>query len=296
MAKPMLRAAGAVVIRHQRGADQVALIHRPRYDDWSLPKGKLATDELAPVAAVREVYEETGLEVTLGLPLGTVEYSVGDRAKRVHWWRARLVHDEARMRSPDPGHPEVDQRDWFDVDQAMSMLSYEDERDVLAGALGLPATCPLVVVRHAKAMDRKNWSGKDADRRLTERGRRQARRIADTLAAYGVESLASSSATRCVDTLRPYANRDRLPITSLKALSEEGAAADPDAVATVMNQLVGLLLEGRVGLAVCGHRPVLPLMFGALGVRDEPMKPGAVRVLHWSGAGPIGQEHFPPAL
>ena len=296
MVKPMVMAGGAVVLRHRQGTDQVALIHRPKYDDWSLPKGKLGPDELAPVAAVREVLEETGLEVRLGMPLGTVQYPIENRTKRVYWWRARLVHDESRIRPPDPDHTEVDARDWFDVDEAMSMLTYEDERDVLAGALGLPATWPLVVVRHAKAMDRKNWSGKDADRRLTERGRRQARRIADTLAAYGVEALASSSSTRCMDTLRPYANRDRVPITPLKALSEEGAAADPGEVGKVMDQLVSLMLERQLGLAVCGHRPVLPLMFKALGVGDEPMKPAAVRVLHWSAAGTISQEHFPPAL
>ena len=82
-------AAGAVVIRK----DAVLLVHRPRYGDWSFPKGKLDRGELAPVAAVREVLEETGVRVRLGTPLASQRYPAGSRIKTVSYWHGRVVGD-----------------------------------------------------------------------------------------------------------------------------------------------------------------------------------------------------------
>src|SRR5919112_5587530 len=82
-----VRAAGAVVLR--RG--QVLLVHRPAYDDWAFPKGKLDRSELAPLAAVREVQEETGIRVRLGAPLTSQSYPNGARTKVVDYWVGRVV-------------------------------------------------------------------------------------------------------------------------------------------------------------------------------------------------------------
>ena len=100
-----VEAAGALVWRERAGRLQVALVHRPRYRDWSWPKGKLDPGELPPVAAVREVEEETGMAVVLGLPLPGLEYRLADgRPKVVHYWAARVAGrgDEAPLRARPP--------------------------------------------------------------------------------------------------------------------------------------------------------------------------------------------------
>src|SRR3712207_70034 len=87
-------AAGAVTLRRRDGAAELLMVHRPKYDDWSFPKGKLDPGEDVTVAAVREVAEETGLDIRLGPPLTPQVYDVGDgaaRTKRVRYWTGRLV-------------------------------------------------------------------------------------------------------------------------------------------------------------------------------------------------------------
>src|SRR5437868_5505689 len=108
-----VRAAGAVVLRN----NQVLLVHRPAYDDWSFPKGKLDPGESAPVAAVREVAEETGVRIRLGVPLRTQSYpNGGGRTKVVDYWVGRVVgdHDVSGYLVND----EIDEVCWVGVDKA----------------------------------------------------------------------------------------------------------------------------------------------------------------------------------
>jgi 8-oxo-dGTP diphosphatase len=121
-----IRAAGGVVVHEGR----IAVVHRPRYDDWSLPKGKLEPGESFEDAALREVNEETGLRVRLEHPLTTTHYFVGGRQKTVRWWRMSVVADDTH----EPDH-EVDELRWATPEEAMRLLDYEPDRGLVRQAL-----------------------------------------------------------------------------------------------------------------------------------------------------------------
>lgn len=269
-------AAGCVLVRPGPGDEpEIVLVHRPRYDDWSLPKGKVRADESLPGCAARETSEETGVAVRLGVPVGRITYPIGGGTKTVYYWRA-TARRNGRHR---PG-AEVDAIEWLPVSEALNRITYLDERPLVHRALAQPDTTPLLVVRHAKAMLRTNWSKRDQARPLDERGRRQAVMLVPALEAYGVERLVSSTSTRCVKTLQPYAKTHRLEVEGWTTLSEEQAAQDPRAVSTLMERFAKQTVQSGVPLAICGHRPVLPTMLEAVGVPSRVLKPGAVLVAH----------------
>lgn len=267
-----IRAAGAVVFANRNDQRLVALVHRHAYDDWSFPKGKALPDELRPATAVREVREETGLLVTLGTRLSSIKYPVGKHIKKVDYWRAT-----ARARFFHTPDKEVDEVRWVPVDEARQLLSYEQERALLEEALSLPATTPLLLVRHAKAMQRKHWSGNDQTRRLDGRGRRQASELILAFEAFGVERLVSSPAVRCVETLAPYGRYANLATTTIDLLTEEEGTQNPEAVATKVREVADTLIGPT---ALCGHRPVLPAMHTGLDLAPRAMLVGEVTVLH----------------
>src|SRR3954471_1807036 len=153
-------AAGAVVTReHPTRGTEVVLIHRKGYDDWTLPKGKLEAGESLPACAVREVQEETGATIRLGTPLDQLTYDTGKGIKRVDWWAGSLV--SVVPRAPDA---EVDVVSWLPLRAALSRLTFDHDRFLVRQLMEQPVTTPLVIVRHAKAMDRKDWSRRDAAR------------------------------------------------------------------------------------------------------------------------------------
>ncbi len=123
-----VRAAGGVVVRPAGGSVEVAVVHRPRYDDWSLPKGKLKDDESWSAAALREVEEETGLRCELGEQLASAHYrDRKGRAKEVQWWLMRPIEGEF-----EPGD-EVDELRWIPLDAALELLDYEQDRELVRG-------------------------------------------------------------------------------------------------------------------------------------------------------------------
>ncbi len=271
-----ITAAGTVLLRtNKAGRQQVLLIHRPGYDDWSLPKGKINADEYLAGCAARETHEETGLTPRLGAPLDRIGYPVGSGYKTVSYWRAAVVAKERRE-----ADAEVDQSRWLSVPKALAMVTYPDERQLIEQAVGLPDTVAMLVVRHAKAMLRKVWTGRDQARPLDTRGRRQSQLLVPLLQAYGVQRAASSSSTRCMQTLKPYAKAARLDIEAWTTLSEEQTLETPEAVTTLMRRLVAETVRSGTPIAVCGHRPVLPLMLEALDVPPRAMQPGAALVAH----------------
>lgn len=299
-----LTAAGTLPWRRRHGRLEVALVHRPKYDDWSWPKGKLDPGEQPCVAAVRETFEETGLQVRLGLPLPRAEYPVLDAVgtpvtKQVHYWAAKVVGGHGRLEH------EIDAVDWVDVRTANDRLDYARDREQLLALVradreGDLKTWPLAVVRHAKATPRSHWTGDDRLRPLDAVGRAQAQGVSAVLGAYGIRRLVTSSSARCVSTLEPYAGARDLDLRRRDTLSEEGFEADP---ARALGELDDLLRRGHPA-ALCSHGPVLPDLLDRLTARipteherggwlteelhtaaDSKMRKGETLVCHVHGSG-----------
>ncbi len=186
---PLIPAGGGAVWRRAPdGGLEVAVVHRPRYDDWSLPKGKLDAGEHALTAALREVGEETGLAVVAGRRSVRVEYPVPEGIKRVDYWVMQALGG-----SFEPNH-EVDELRWLPVAEAAELCSHEPDRVVLAdlARTDVPLMPTLILVRHARAGDREEWDGPDDLRPLDARGREQAQRLAEVLPAFRPDDLLSA--------------------------------------------------------------------------------------------------------
>ena len=270
---PDVVAAGAVVWRPGR---EVLVVHRPRYDDWSFPKGKLDPGEVPAVAAVREVGEETGLRIRLGPSLPGQRYPNGRAHKRVHYWVGWTVG------SDDVGayeaNDEIDDVRWVAADKARDLLTYPHDVETLeAGRALRKRTAPLVVIRHAEAVKRKEWDGPDPQRPLSASGQVQAANVVSLLTAYDPGRIVSSSSTRCLETVAPYAGASGWPIEPVPGLSEEEATTDS------VREVIAELLDEREGAVLCGHRPVLPEIFAALDLEPLSLDPAAMVVLHHRG-------------
>jgi 8-oxo-dGTP diphosphatase len=259
---------------------RVLLVHRPKYDDWSFPKGKADRGEHVTAAAVREVMEETGVHVRLGVPLDPQHYPVARGRKTVHYWVARPVgeHDVSSYRP----NAEVDRVEWVDVDSAADRLSYAHDVDTLAAAVERRRkTRTLVVARHGGARSRSAWRGDDRSRPLLRTGAAQAEKLVAILAAYDARFLLSSSSTRCVQTLQPYAEATGRRLRTDVRLSEEEHT--PPRVRRVVEGVLERLAErpAKAGAAVlCSHRPVLPEVFACVGVPDPHLAAGEALVVH----------------
>ncbi len=271
-------AAGAVVWRRRsggtKGALEVLVAHRPRYDDWSFPKGKADVGERVAETAVRELEEETGQRVRLGVPLDVVGYVVNGGHKRVSYWSAKVVGRE----QPFVPNDEVDEIAWVSPKAAQALLSHETDRRVLdrfvdAAIDRSHKTRTLVVVRHGKAVPRDDFVGDDLDRPLTDLGREQALGLRGVLAAYGVRHVVSSPALRCTQTVEPYADTLGTFLEVDERLGEETTSGQ-------VGRSVDALLERRKPTVVCTHRPTLPLLWAALGIDGPRMAPGAALVVH----------------
>jgi 8-oxo-(d)GTP phosphatase len=293
----LVEAAGAVVLRRSSGVIEVLAVHRPRYKDWSLPKGKLQLGETSPVAAVREVAEETGVRIRLQSPLDQTSYRIsGSAQKTVSWWLATEIESspiESVLSDFESEHhdsdsvPEVDEVCWVPVDRVPKVLSYADDHKLVAQAIEQPVTTSLIVVRHAKAINRNDWHGSDADRPLRPRGRVQSRQLVPLLAAYDVREIFTSPWLRCTATLQPYALHARLSPTAWSILNEDEGSDDPSGVASVMDQLRDQAVVDHLPIAVCGHRPVLPHMVAALDIPHRPLDTAECLIVHLSDTADI---------
>jgi 8-oxo-(d)GTP phosphatase len=218
-------AAGAVLWRPTESANpglEIAVIHRPRYDDWSLPKGKVDPGETAPVAAVREVWEETGHRATLGRRLDLVKYPIDQGVKKVYYWAARSTGGEF-----EPGK-EVDELVWLPVDDAMRILDYPQDRKTLRHFAKRPAdTRTVLVVRHATAGSKSRFSGDDAKRPLDKRGRAQAEALVPQLLAFGASAVYAADRVRCHQTVEPLAEELGTEVHNEPTLTEESYAKNP---------------------------------------------------------------------
>jgi 8-oxo-dGTP diphosphatase len=280
-------AAGGVLWRPASdGRVEIALVHRPRYDDWSLPKGKLERGETAPVAAVREIAEETGYTVQLGHQLGEVYYQVPEGRKVVHWWSTRALSGEFT-----PGD-EVDELRWLAPDAARPQLSYAHDREVLDRFLQLtPSITPLLLVRHAKAGDRESWDGEDEKRPLTVKGRAQAERLVTSLGLFSPARVYSAPQLRCVETLSPLAAAIGTDVQIEPLFSEDGYWADPEAG---LARLLEIAAEPGVAV-VCSQGEVIPDLIGMLtGEEDPPFRKASTWVLGFAGVEVVTSDYYPP--
>ena len=280
--------AGALVTRKGPSGREVLLVHRPKYDDWSFPKGKQDPGEHVTTTAVREVLEETGVEVRLGRPLRPQVYPVsGGRAKKVHYWVGHVVGDDD-VSSYVPNE-EVDELGWFGLKEAIGRLTYLDDHDLVCQYREHPKpTSALVVLRHAKAVPRGQWDQTDGHRPLSDLGHAQARALVPLLHAYGVARVVTSSSTRCVQTVQPYASDQVVPVVEAHYLSEEGF--EPGRASAALRDLA----RTTESTVLCTHRPVLPRLLDRLGIVEEPLAPGELIVCHHrKGVSVTTERHLP---
>jgi 8-oxo-dGTP pyrophosphatase MutT (NUDIX family) len=244
-------AAGTVLWRPVDDSSEieVAIIHRPRYDDWSLPKGKLGQGETETAAAVREVYEETGQRAHLGRALGTVSYPIPLGIKRVRYWAARALGGDFTPTA------EVDDMVWLSATDAMGKLSYPHDRKVLKRFAKLPAdTTTLLIVRHGTAGSKKRYKGDDRKRPLDKKGRAQAESLVNQLLAFGPTSLHAADRLRCVQTIEPLAGKLDAEIAQEPTLTEEAYWQDRDKA----RQRVLEISAAAGGPVICTQGKVIP--------------------------------------
>jgi len=284
---PPTPAAGGVVWRQNPLGQQVALVHRPRYDDWTLPKGKLDTAEPAMLAAVREVREELGSEVVVGRRLTTVEYPIGlGAAKRVSYWSMR------HLRGQHEPSNEVDEICWLTVAEAAKRLTYPVDRVVLSDFARLPAeTSTLLLLRHAKAGRRSDFRGDDRQRPLDKIGRRQARDAGAFLSCFAPERIIAADRVRCQQTVSPLADRLSLPIEVGPEFSDEACLADPDAAVKSAIRLA----EQNATTVVCSQGKAIPLMMADLdtGLSSPQSRKGSVWALSFWRGSVIAADYYP---
>jgi 8-oxo-(d)GTP phosphatase len=290
-----IRAAGAVVWRPAGRGAQVLLVHRPKYDDWSLPKGKLEPGEHMLAAAVRELAEETGLEVALGRRLPPVRYLAAGLPKRVDYWVAEAPGTAGEF---VPSR-EIDEVAWVAADASVgARMTYQRDAETIAAFLAGPwRTMPLILLRHASAGAKSAWKGDDSARPLDAEGERDATALAGLLRCFGVSRVVSAPAERCVATVRPYAAtiggvevEPAFDITRHRA----GAGADAEKAAAA-------LAAADEPVVICAHRENLPELAAAacaeLGSGPPPGKPlrkSEFLVLHRAGGTLAAVERYRP--
>ncbi|MEO6715026.1 MAG: NUDIX hydrolase [Mycobacteriales bacterium] len=278
---PPIRAAGGVLWDTHDGIVKVALIHRPKYDDWSFPKGKLIAGEHVLNAALREVSEETGHRSLIGRPLGEISYLKDSTQKTVTYWALRTLGGAFRP------NDEVDEVIWLPPQHAQRLLSQDHDRDLITRFLAKPLeTTPFLLLRHGSAGDRGSFPGDDRERPLDETGLLQAAELVPLLAAYGVERVLSADVLRCLDTIRPYAARQGLTVESEPLLSESGYPANPDAAlrrtAAVVAAGVPTVLCSQGGV-IDGLVSALCKTYGHRAPSDPSARKGAFWVMHIAG-------------
>lgn len=215
----LVHAAGVALWRHTEQGQEFAVVHRPHRADWSLPKGKLDRGETLPEAAVREAEEETGLACALGADLGELRYPLPDspRTKVVRYYTARYLGGTFAANA------EVDELRWCTLEQARELLSYQHDIGILERASEIGTeTSTLLLVRHAKAGDRADWTGADAARPLSDAGSRQASALRGFLNLWRPQSVHAAPRVRCVDTVAPLAADLGAEIAEEPLLTEEG--------------------------------------------------------------------------
>lgn len=241
-----VRAAGGIVVRGRKSDAEIALVHRPSYDDWSLPKGKEEAGEEPAVTALREVREETGVLCHITGHAGVKQYEVTAGTKQVEYFLMRPHRIDERTHTD-----EVDRLRWVPWAEAPRLLTYDLDRTLLEEVdLDLATAATTVhLIRHAAAGNRDRWEGPDDRRPLSSKGFRQSEALAVALAGTGVMRVLSSPYLRCTQTVEPLAAALGVEVEPRRELAE---GSRPDAVSGLLTEL------GGTEAALCSHGDVIP--------------------------------------
>jgi 8-oxo-(d)GTP phosphatase len=303
----VIRAAGGVLVRSRAdGALELAVVHRPAYDDWTFPKGKLQAGEREEHTAIREVEEETGMRCRLERALGSTKYKDHrGRPKVVHYWVMRALDGHFRAGR------EVDELRWVSLRQATSLLSYNHDRALLRGlsneidaalvqaggerqgraSLRNQMSSTIYLVRHAKALSRSEWTEPDDLRPLTKAGQRQADELVQRLSGFSFARVITSPHLRCRDTVEPLAKARKLSLEVADQLAEN---TDPDDVLAFISKL------GSRPAVLCSHGDVIAdlmtnLVNDGLATESElRWEKGATWVLESDGETFLYGRYLPP--
>lgn len=263
-------AAGVLCWQEKAGKLQILLVHREKYNDWGFAKGKLDPGELLPETAVREVMEETGIKVRLGRKLSVISYEVGSKQnKEVHYWASKVTQKALNQQKFTPNQ-EIAKVEWHEASQALNLLSYEHDKNLLKDAISLHKkkeleTRALIILRHAKATAREDWTGEEAKRPLLPEGKTQAKRLVPLLAAYSPKRLVTSPWKRCHDTIEPYGKFSKKIVVERRHLTELGNKRRPKQTLSIVMDLLG---DSRSAL-ICSHRPALPSILDPLAKKAD---------------------------
>ncbi len=255
-----IMAAGAVLYRVVENEIEIGLIHRPRYDDWSFPKGKIEFGESFLAAARREVLEETGYAAKFGPLIAEIQYLAEGVPKRVKYWAAQAI-SEAK---PITDLQEVDEFEWHTLKSAKAKLTHEEDRKVLKMfkeiSPDLDQNSTLILLRHAKALKRVEWIGDDGDRPLDNRGQIQSEKFKSIYEAYGIDEIFSSDAYRCLETVRPIGRDLGITVGIASDISEYQYSRDKEKPLKFAKKFLKASKESETPKTVllCSHNPVLP--------------------------------------
>ena len=277
-----ISAAGAVVWRkHKDNFTEVAIIHRPKYDDWSFPKGKLEVGESLIACAHREVLEETNLQTEFGPHLGQVEYFTPDGLKKVTYWGAKVIAEK-----PFRTNTEVDQLKWIPITKVIEVLTNETDKEIFDKFVKVKFNSkPFILLRHAKAITREEWQGEDDDRPLSSSGQNQAMRLLSTYQVFNIDQIHSSDAVRCYDTVKSMAKGLDIKLEVSSKLSESTYKKDKEKAFDYVRELI----KEDKSILICSHNPILPKMLNKLTKKSEieadedKLSPADGWVIHRSG-------------
>jgi 8-oxo-dGTP diphosphatase len=286
-----VQAAGGVLWRRTGDRVEVAIVHRPKYDDWSLPKGKLDPGEPVLAGALREIREETGFAAVPGRTLGVSRYRVLDSGrdvpKTVQWWSMRAG---TGVFVPSA---EVDELCWLPVHAALARVSAGyDAAPLRAFESGPLDTVTLLLVRHGSAGDREAWTGEDDERPLDDEGTAQAQAMAAVLPLYEPHRVLSAPLVRCIETVRPLAERLAVPLELVDAARDDENTAGAERLTELLRELAR---AGR-NAVVCSQGGVIADTVRALsGVSDVRERKGSVWALSFEEEEFV-DAHYTPRL
>jgi 8-oxo-dGTP diphosphatase len=277
-----IMAAGAVLYRINQDEIEIGLIHRPRYDDWSFPKGKIEFGESFLAAAHREVFEETGYAAKFGPLIAEIQYLAEGVPKRVKYWAAHAISTA----KPITDLQEVDEFEWHSLKSAKAKLTHEEDRKVLKMfkeiSPGIDQNSTLILLRHAKALKRVEWIGDDGDRPLDNRGQIQSEKFRSIYEAYEIDEIFSSDAYRCLETVKPLGRDLGIAVGIASDISEYQYSRDKEKPLKFAKKFLKASKDSETPKTVllCSHNPVLPKILkelaGAMAVDeiDRGLEPG----------------------